>query len=141
MSEDIEQVRKTEAFLYKRATDDGSISTFANKKGARQQENVTNSAVNINGSPTKKQRVNNITTVDAEMENVEEKEIHTMEILLTTKDQEILSLRQRLEALSASGVQNNKNVEKQQQPDSQDRSPSDLIGLPPGLATDPGDNL
>ena len=139
--EDVEQVRKTEAFLFKRATDDGSISTFNHKKGNRtKDDNETNKVNDKEASPTKKQRTNSGEVMDIEMTNENGRQIQTLEIMLSTKDQEILSLRQRLEALSASGVDDSNNINKTT-PDLQDRSPSNHIGLTPGLETDPGDNL
>lgn len=139
---EIEQVRKTEAFLFKRATDDESISTFNNKKSNKHQSNNGDvaEANNDDSSPTKKQRTNSGSPMDIGMTNKDGKQMHTLEIMISSKDQEIQSLRQRLEALSASRSSEN-NMSNNNDPDSQDRLPSNPTGIPPGLETDPGAHL
>ena len=93
--DDIEHVRKTEEFLFKRATDDGSVSTFNHRKENKHSNHDENSVQD--DSPNKKLQLQSISTNDEEMNTV-----HTPEILLTSKEQEMLSLRQRLGALTAS---------------------------------------
>ena len=133
---DIEHVRKTEVFMFKRATDDDSIPTFHTRKN---NKNSSDDEKSLNASPTKKQRRQQEQTTDVEMlEPANDKQTHTYEIMLSSKEQEIQSLRQRLEALTASGVQDN-TTEKT--PDERDRLPSNPIGLPPGLETDLGAGL
>ena len=83
-------------------------------------------------------------TKDDTMEDVttqqNNKQLHTMEIMLTSKEEEIMSLRQRLEALTASG-DNSRTQKVNEAPGTKDRSPSDSTGKTPGQATDLGGNL
>ena len=140
--DDIEHVRKTETFLFKRATDDGSVSTFNHKNDNKHiNDNCDDTQ---NNSPSKKFRVTSVQTKDDTMEDVttqqNNKQLHTMEIMLTSKEEEIMSLRQRLEALTASG-DNSRTQKVNEAPGTKDRSPSDSTGKTPGQATDLGGNL
>ena len=86
-----------------------------------------------NDSPTKKQKKNSTDTEDCKMTSDEDTEqIHTYEILLDDKEKEILSLRKRLGALSASKEQQvNELSQHIAKPDSQDREPLNHSGTAP----------
>ena len=143
--ENVEHVRNTEAFLFKRATDDGSVSTFHHRRDNKHDNENADNADDV--SSTKKLRVDSVHTNDTIMmdvdanENGDGKQIHTLEIMLTSKEQEILSLRHRLKALSASGDTEMYNKNGHETPGTKDRSPSDNTGETPGQETDPGGNL
>ena len=91
-----------------------------------------------NDSPTKKQKKNSTDTEDCKMTSDEDTEqIHTYEILLDDKEKEILSLRKRLGALSASKEQQvNELSQHIAKPDSQDREPLNHSGTPPAPLRD-----
>ena len=92
--------------------------------------------------PRKKQRREQIQNENVEMEDLSnDKHMHTYAILLTNKEQEIQSLRQRLKALTTSGFAEQTTQTSNNKPDEKDRSPLSLQGHPPGLETDLGDNL
>ena len=139
--EDTAQVRANEAFMFKRTQDDDSISTF-NNTHKKLTSNMSR-AEPENDSPTKKKKKNSTTKEDCNMDSADNTEqVHTYEILLEDKEQEILSLRQRLEALSASkDNQPNEITQNTHPPDSQDREPMDQTGAPPGPLEGPGEGL
>ena len=138
--EDTETVRKNEAFLFRRTTDDDSISTFNNRKGPRTE--TDSDAIPTNTSPTKKLRVDSVATKDVNMDSANgTKQIHNLEILLEDKDSEIMNLRKRLDALTASRAESNGNDEHISTPSSTDRLPESSIGETPGPNEDPGGDL
>ena len=135
--EDTEIVRKNEAFLFKRATNDGDVSTFHRNKSERSDEGETQTLT----SP-KKQRVDNVPTEDVDMASTtpDGRPIHTFEILLNDKEREILQLRQKIATLSASKDLINTNTNTEQS-GLQDGLPPIPIDVPPGPEKDPGEHL
>ena len=136
----LKKVRANEAFMFRRTQDDDSISTFNPNNNI---SSAMSRAAPNNTSPTKKQKTDSNNTKDCTMTSTEDpKQIHTYEILLEDKEHEILSLRQRLEALSASkDNQPNEITQNTHPPDSQDREPMDQTGAPPGPLKGPGEGL
>ena len=136
--EDNEEVRKNEAFLFRRITDDDSISTFNNRKGTRNE--ISNEDET---SPTKKLKIDSVKYCDVDMKEPEDhKQMQTFELLLEDKDSEIMNLRQQLNALTASRDDANESENEHISiTSSKDRLPESDVAETPGPNEDPGADL
>ena len=136
--EDTEVVRRNEAFLFKRATDDGDVSTFNGNKSERDTDDEAQTPIS-----SKKQRVDKVDTNDEDMGTTthDGKPIHTYEIILNDKEREILQLRQQLAALSASKEKILNDTNTNEKSGLKDGLPSNSIDVPPGPEEDPGEHL